>query len=287
MLWSNYHNHSYYCDGVQSLEEHVLAAINQGIFSLGFSSHCPVPFANNWSMPQDRLQDYLNEVDQVKAKFANQIQIYKSLEVDYIPGILGPSSSLIRKADLDYTIGAVHFVEAYDNGQPWEIDGPLHTFTKGLAAIFNNDVKKTVLRYFELTRELLEKDCPTILAHADKIKMHNTSQHFFDETEDWYRKTWLETLEVVRSKGAIVEINTRGVYKKKTLETYPGKAGIEDLLALNIPICLNSDAHHPQEITGCFVETAHLLNSLGHKKLNVLHQGQWQEAAFDEQGLHL
>lgn len=285
MTWTNYHNHCKYCDGVLEIEDHVENAIKSGVKSLGFSSHMPVPFSNHWSMKYENLHTYLQEVDNAIKKYADKIEIYKSLEVDYIPGSLGPSQSMITEAGLDYTIGSVHFVGAYEDGMPWEIDGPHHTFQKGLSEIYKNDIRHVVEKYFAITIQMLEEEAPDILGHVDKIKMHNTSQFYFDEQEAWYKKAIMEVFEVAKSAGVIVEINTRGLYKKKSAEAYPGKEGIKALRDLNVPLCLNSDAHHPKEITGFYSETADLLLGLGIKELMVLRQNEWTSLPFTKEGI--
>ena len=43
MVHSNYHIHSNYCDGKNSLEEMVQAAIQEGLTSIGFTGHAPLP----------------------------------------------------------------------------------------------------------------------------------------------------------------------------------------------------------------------------------------------------
>ena len=53
MLQANYHIHSDYCDGSNTLEEMVQAGIAAGLSSLGLSSHFPLPFANDWTMKED------------------------------------------------------------------------------------------------------------------------------------------------------------------------------------------------------------------------------------------
>ena len=82
-FWTNYHSHSHYCDGVGTLEEQVLGAIEQGVRAFGFSGHSPVFFENEWSMQADKLDEYLTETRLLKEKYAGQIELYTGLEVDY------------------------------------------------------------------------------------------------------------------------------------------------------------------------------------------------------------
>ncbi len=283
--WTNYHNHSHYCDGVDTLEAHILSAVEKGVLSLGFSSHSPVLFENKWSMPQEKLSEYLSELDALKKKYESQISLHKGLEIDYFPDNSHPIQYWKKKAKLDYTIGSVHFVGGLEDGTPWEIDGPLSVFKKGLFEIYQNDIHKALKDYFEIFHHMLEHDCPDILGHLDKIKMHNNKELFFDETKNWYIMLIDGILDHAKDKNVIIEVNTRGIYKKLTQEPYPGALILKKIRDLNIPICLNSDAHHPREITGEYAQVAELLKNIGFKKLMVLKNRGWEARPFDDNGI--
>ncbi len=281
-FWTNYHGHSNYCDGSHILEEYIKCAISQNVKAYGFSSHAPLPFLTDWAMPYEHLVLYFREIDVLRQKYANQIQIYTGLEQDYVPEF-----GLIHKhlSQLDYIVGSVHFVDRFVDGSYWEIDNTTQVFKKGLNNIFQGNIVQAIQRYYALIREMLQVQKPAILGHLDKIKIHNRHENFFDESEAWYREAVEETLWEVAQTNTIVEINTRGIYKKKTQETYPSRWIIERMKALNIPVMINSDAHHPQEVIKAFSATAQLLKGIGYKTLRVLWNGEWQDLAFCEKGI--
>jgi histidinol-phosphatase (PHP family) len=285
MSWTNYHNHCKYCDGVEEIETHVENAIREGIISMGFSSHSPVSFENKWSMEEIDIPRYIEDIRETKEKFSGQIEIYKSLEIDFFPEQSGSIQKWTNDLELDYSIGSVHFIDRFENGTPWEIDGPVSIFEKGLQEIFDNDIRRVLKKYFDYTIQMLENDCPTILGHVDKIKMQNHHSYFFGENESWYQDLLKQTLEVAAKSGVIVEVNTRGLYKKRALETYPGLFGLRLMKDFGIPICLNSDAHHPKEIIGEYENTAKILKQIGFKELLVLKNNTWQARPFDSRGI--
>lgn len=284
MSWTNYHNHCHYCDGKGTVEEHIKSAISSKILSLGFSCHAPVPFANNWSMSKDRIQDYLDEIEEGKQKYEDKIYVYKSLEVDYIPGMISPSDEEINALNLDYTIGSVHFVGEFANGRLWEIDGRFEVFKKGLNDIYKNDVKYVVQRFYELTREMVRESCPDIIGHLDKIKMHNRDR-LLDEQSDWYRDEIMHTLEEIQGTSAIVEVNTRGIYKKLTTETYPSPWILRHMEQMGIPIHINADSHHPRELVKEFATTYELVHSLGFRQMKVMLNGSWDFVDINQYGI--
>ena len=111
--WTNYHGHCNYCDGRGEMEAYIKKAIEYGMKNIGISSHAPVPFNVDWTMSPGKLNAYVNEIDALKAKYADEIPVYKSLEVDYIPNAISVNSAHIRNAQLDYSVGSIHFVDFF------------------------------------------------------------------------------------------------------------------------------------------------------------------------------
>jgi histidinol-phosphatase (PHP family) len=253
----------------------------------GFSSHAPLPFESIWAMKHEALPKYVAEIRALQEKYRDDLQIYCGMEVDYIPGKTGPKNKAILEAGLDYTIGSVHFVEWFPDGRGWEIDGSHQVFLDGLQGIFGGNVQKAVSRYFELTRQMIAEECPDVVGHIDKIKIQDEEGRLFSQQALWYQQEMRQTLQLIADAGAIIEVNTRGIYKKKTTETYPARWVLEEIHRLGIPITLNSDAHHPDEITACFADTARLLQSVGFRQVHILYDGAWKAVRFDEGGVRV
>lgn len=284
MPWTNFHQHTYYCDGTDSPETVVQAALAQNVIALGFSSHAPIPFPMPWCMKREKLDAYTQEVLAVKERYADRLPIFLGLEIDYVAGMMGPKSP--HFSHLDYSVGSVHLVGPPFEGQRyWEIDGTLKVFKEGLAAVFDNNIQKAVETYYAQIRKMVTEEPPDIVGHLDKVKMNNADNRFFSENDPWYKKAVLDTLETIAETGSIIEVNTRGIYKKKVTTTYPSPWILEHIRDMNIPIMLNSDAHHPREITRFFAETAAMLKGMGFKKLHLLSQNGWEARGFYEDGL--
>ncbi len=273
-MWSNYHTHSTFCDGKSSLKDIVDRAISFQMKSIGFASHGPLPFECDWCMRADRFGDYLSEIQALKMN--PDIEVYAGLEVDYIPGRVGPADFSNR---LDFTVGSVHFVDAFE-GKHWEADNTLPQFEEGLLKVFDNDVKKAVQRYFELIREMLVKSTPTILGHMDRIKVHNMHREFFDEQAGWYLTEVSDTLELAKQKGVIVEVNTRGLQRKRSRESFPGNFALKRIAELNIPVHLASDAHHADDLIALFPDVAGQMIHAGITKVVQLRDAKWEAVAL-------
>lgn len=285
MAWTNYHSHTHFCDGKGAPEEFVEAAIQAGITSYGFSSHAPVTYDTPWAMKAGEVQRYVSEINRLKIKYRGQIQLYCSLETDFIPGSSPQERGNLHKFDWDYKLSAVHFVEEFRGGKPWEIDGTAEQFADGIKKIFKGSAQRAVTRYFELVRWMVMLESPDIVAHLDKIKMNNPQNQWFKESEEWYRKEVDKTLKTIANLGSIVEINTRGLYKGKTLDLYPSNWMLERMHALRIPVTLSSDAHTPKEVAAGFEVAARVLRQVGFTHVFVLFKGKWMEAPLTESGI--
>lgn len=277
MQLANHHAHSHFSDGRLTPEEYLKNAIDQRLLSYGFADHAPIPLDNFRAMEMDQLDAYLAEVDRLKAQYEAQIQVYKSLEVDYIPGVINIHSPHVVAADLDYTVGAVHFVERFANGRPWGFEASHENFQRGIDEVFDGDVRQAISRYYALIREMVTEHCPDVVAHLDRIKKLNKGDRYFSEDEDWYRQEVLETLVLIAGSGAVMEVNTKGFYKKEIEETYPGKWVLQVARELNIPVHLSSDAHHPDDITKGFEFAGGVLKDIGYRTTCIFLDGSWQE----------
>ncbi len=246
---TNFHTHSNYCDGKATLREMVDFAVAHGFTALGFSGHCPLPFENSYSITD--YEGYCNEIRALKAEYADRIKILLGLEMDYVPGMLEDFSPLIEQGGLEYTIGSVHLVTdgpADTDDQLWMIDGSRYqTYDEGLQKVFGGDIRRGVRAYFHNENAMLQKNRPTVVGHPDKIVMHNRDR-YFHEDEPWYRDLALETIHLIHDLGLICEINTRGIYKGRHADYYPGKWLIEEMKTLRIPVIVSTDAHAPEDL---------------------------------------
>ena len=277
----NLHTHSIYSDGKSQPREIVEEAVRQGLTTLGFSEHSPLPFDNNFSVKSADMPKYVAEIAQLKAEFKGKIDIYCGLEADYLTGVSEPFAVTKEKYHLDYLIGGVHLVgQSANPDEIWFIDGPKwEVYDEGLQKFFDGDIRRAVRRFFEQSNEMIENEPFDIIAHFDKIKMHNRDR-YFHEDEPWYRKLALETLDLICKKGLVMEINTRGLYKKRYNGFYPSPWLMEEACKMHIPAIISADAHHFSEITLEFEAAENALKKAGYRSVVNFKDGKWIEVAF-------
>lgn len=248
---TNYHTHSTFCDGKASPREMVEFALEHGFTALGFSGHSPLPFANRFSIKD--YPGYCREIRSLQQEYAGRIDIRLGLEVDYIPGLHEDFTPLKEQGGLDYVIGSVHLITVPGITPTciddlWYIDGArCEPYDEGLLRFFGGDIRRAVRAYFDQQNAMLVRNRPDIVGHPDKIVMHNRGR-YFSEDEPWYRSLALETIHLIRELGLICEINTRGIYKGRHADYYPGKWLIREMKPLHIPVIVSTDAHAPEDL---------------------------------------
>jgi histidinol-phosphatase (PHP family) len=142
MRYACIHTHTEFCDGSGTVEDFCRAAFKKGLVSLGFSAHGPLPqeagFKAEWTIPRERLEEYMEAVRAAKHRWEGRLPVYLGLEVDYIPGVTGPADAFFQNLGLDYIIGSVHFVLP-PRGAPFCVDGPAGELEAGVRNGFGGD----------------------------------------------------------------------------------------------------------------------------------------------------
>lgn len=252
MIYSNFHTHSKYSDGKEEMSAYCQKAIDLGFHSLGFSDHAPVKFNNSFSIHPEKLSAYFEEVEKMKKIYEGKLNVFLSLEADYIPGYTYDFDEFRKQADIDYIIGSIHLVFNKENEKAWFIDGGnQEVWDDGLEKIFNGDIKLGVRSFFEQNMEMIETQNPDILGHMDKIKMHN-KERLFSKEDKWYMDLIEACLLSIKKHNVVIEVNTRGLYKGRCMELFPSPFIVAKAQKMGIPIMLNSDAHHSDHLNGAY-----------------------------------
>ncbi len=278
-MLQNLHTHTRFSDGSGEPEIYLQEAIRQGFSALGFSDHSPLPFENTFALKEDLVDLYCKTINTLKESTPD-LDVFLGMEVDYINGRGYSPEYFKNKFPLDYIIGSVHLVRNPDVEELWFIDGPvIKTFDDGLTTVFAGDGRKGVTAYYRQIQEMVVNHKPDIIGHLDKIKMHNHDR-YFSENDPWYIALIDETLDMILNAGCVVEVNTRGVYKKRSPTFFPGPGVLKKINALKIPVTISSDAHKPHELSMLFAEARLQLRELGFTSTLVRNRSGWSECSI-------
>lgn len=281
MQLSNYHSHCTFCDGRSTPEDFVKFAISHGFRAYGFSSHSPLPFETFWNMSKDDMPEYLAEINRLKEKYAGRLEIYTSLEIDYLDETYNPSIAYFQELPLDYRIGSIHFLplsEHLSEDNMVCIDGAFADYKDSVDRYFEGKISKLVTRYFDSTLKMIEAGGIDIVGHMDKIYMNGHKCEGFSFDADWYQKPFKAVLDLIAQKGLMVEVNTKNLIKKQQI--FPRKEYLGLLKDMNIPVMVNSDCHYPDLVNDGRTEAFEILKEIGFKTTRELIKGNWQDVAI-------
>lgn len=278
MTLSNLHTHTRFSDGSDEPEKYIEAAMAAGMTSIGFSDHSPLPFENSFALRESEVPDYCETILRHKTSATSLMSpfgVFLGMEVDFIPGMGHPFDHFRKNYPVDYLIGSVHLIRKDERDDLWFIDGPdPATYDEGLNRLYGGDARTGVTAYYHQINEMLTTQHMEVIGHLDKIKMHNRGR-LFSEDEPWYVALVDETLDLIKQTGVIVEVNTRGMYKKRSETTFPGPAILKKINMLRIPVIITSDAHRPEEVDRLFSETTLLLKETGFREVMELTAEGW------------
>ena len=115
------HTHSRYCDGHGEIADYAKAAVAAGLAGYGASGHAPVPFACDYAISLEKLDQYCHDVRQTARDFQDRLPVYLGLELDYLPGLADFYQRELFPRGLEYVVASVHYLG--ENGaEPWCYD---------------------------------------------------------------------------------------------------------------------------------------------------------------------
>ncbi|MBI4856012.1 MAG: histidinol-phosphatase HisJ [Acetobacterium woodii] len=277
MLLANYHIHSDYCDGKNTLEEMVVAGITAGLTSLGLSSHLPLPFTNDWTMKEEYIDQYLNDVKNLKEKYASIIELYCGIEIDFFidrQDISDLAKKIIPR--LDYTIMSIHTLGNTKGDDVSYIDESQHDFEQGIEKYYQGDTQAYIKEYYQGIAKMVTMFEPDILGHLDLIKKYNQNNYFFNEKDSWYQETVKRCLDVIATTKTKIEINTGANMRTPGVGRYPSDWMIPEMKKRNIPITIGGDSHSVTGIVYEYEEAEIYLEKCGYHEYWMLNKGRWE-----------
>jgi len=233
-------------------------------------------------MSKNDMPEYLAEIDRLKKKYSDRLEIYTALEIDYLDETYNPSVPYFQELPLDYRIGSIHFLPISEHLSEENmvcIDGSFADYKASVERYFEGDIRKLVTRYYDSTLKMIEAGGIDIVGHIDKIYMNGHKCEGFSFDAAWYQEPFRATLDLIAEKGLMVEINTKNLEKKQQL--FPRKEYLGLLKEMNIPVMVNSDCHYPDLVNDGREKAFKLLKEIGFKSTRELVKGEWQDVAID------
>lgn len=255
----NFHTHTQFCDGRNTVEEMARAAADAGILHLGFTPHSPIPIESPCNMAESDLPAYFSEIARMKNELEGRINIYTGLEKDYLGSEFKEAESKFGDLKFDYTIGSVHFIPA-PGGEPVDIDGRFENFKVKMEHHFDNDIRYVVETFYSQSHAMLADGGFDILGHFDKIAQNASYFRPGIENETWYRTLIDDYIDDIIARDFIVEINTKA--REQHGRFFPHERYWKRLADAGLTLIVNSDAHYVDRIVASRDEAFVLLDKI-------------------------
>ena len=199
----NFHTHTTFCDGKNTAEEMVIAAIEKGFTVLGFSGHSYTYFDESYCMSKENVRAYQKEIQRLKEAYADKIILYCGVEQDFY--------SEESVSDFAYAIGSVHYIKR--DGQFLPVDEGADIMERDIRELFGGDPYAYAKVYFETVGEVLKKTGADIIGHLDLLSKFNEKQVFFNTKDKRYREYGIGAIEALIPYDKPFEINMGAIYR--------------------------------------------------------------------------
>ncbi len=259
----NLHTHTNYCDGRNTAEEMILAAIELGFTSLGFSGHAPMPASipADCAMTAEDVPKYKAEISALREKYADKIEIFLGTEFD--------AYSEMDLSGLDYIIGSVHYIKRADGSivdfdlSPDAVKGIINGVYGGYGMQFAKE-------YYEEMARMPERIQPDIVGHFDIVTKTAEVNPFIDMESKEYKGYALEALHAISKKCRLFEVNTGAIPRGYRTSPYPAPFILKEMKTLGLGVVISSDCHFAHSLNAHFDTALELIKECGFTEVYTL-----------------
>jgi histidinol-phosphatase (PHP family) len=249
------HVHTKFCPhgSKDSFEAYIERALELGYTEISFTEHAPLPERfddptplSDSAMKKADLNDYFNEISQLKNQYAGKITINAGLEVDFIEGYERETAHFLNEIGplLDDAILSVHFLK--DSLGYSCVDYSPENFQAMISTY--GSIEKVYQNYYRTVLKSIDADLgpykPTRIGHISlvhKFQLKYPINRTFDSEID-------QILNAIKHRNYELDYNGAGTAKPLCREPYPPAHIIKKAKSLDIPLVYGSDAHQAKEL---------------------------------------
>lgn len=254
---ADFHVHTTYCDGSSSPEETILAAIDKGMKTVGFSGHCHTPYDESYCMLPEDVAAYEKEIRELAGKYADRIEVLCGIEQDCLAGCANVKGATADGGRWDYAIGSCHYIKTDTDFIAFEgmasgyvpVDETPEIIRAAIAECFGGDPYALTELYYETVADAIELTGADIIGHLDLVAKFNEGGEnggkgrFFDEDHPRYVTAWKKAVDKLVKTGKPFEINMNGMAKEYRTEPYPSEPIRNYIKEKGGTFILSSDSH--------------------------------------------
>ena len=233
------HVHTRYCDGADTPEEMILAAIDGGLDAIGFSAHSHTPFDTRYCLGAGKTEEYRREIFMLREKYRGRIRVFCGIEQDLYSG---------RAEGFDYVIGSVHYLRL--DGEYVPVDDSPEILLDAADRFFGGDMCALAVEYFSAVSRVVEETGADIIGHFDLITKFNENGRLFDETDERYVKSRDAAAISLLKTGKPFEVNTGAIARGYRSVPYPCTDVLRLISAHGGGVIMSGDSHSADTL--CF-----------------------------------
>lgn len=232
----DFHVHTSYCDGENTPEEMIFAALDLGMSAIGFAGHSHTNFDECACMSLEETDGYEDEIRTLAMEFGDQIEVFCGIEQDYY--------SEEATDRWDYVIGSVHYLPSQLSFDDTEL-----MLQQAIEGEYGGDVYSLCEDYYRLLADVVRKTNADVIGHFDLVCKFNRGGErqrqgkYFDEGNPRYIAAWQKAADTLLETGKPFEINYGAVIKEYRTEPYPSVAIQNYLAERGGRFIFSSDAH--------------------------------------------
>lgn len=243
----DFHVHTCFCDGENTPEEMIFAALDVGMSTIGFVAHSHTNFDECACASIEATDQYEEEVRTLAMEFGEQIDILCGIEQDYY--------STEPTERWDYVIGSVHYLpERHHASEPdgedhLSFDDTEEMLQQAIDEQYSGDVYSLCEDYYRLVADVVRQTGADIIGHFDLVAKFNKGGEgqkagkYFDEGHPRYVAAWQKAADALLETGRPFEINYGAVISGRRTEPFPGPAIRKYLADRGAEFIFSSDAH--------------------------------------------
>ena len=236
MELKNFHTHTTYCDGKNTAEEMILAAINQGFTALGFSGHSHTSIDPSYCMTTDETRRYIDELKALREKSTRTRSGYTSV----LRQIFTQTKLICRSLTIQSV--PVHYVKAGDVYVPVD-ESPAQHQIDYVNKYFGGSFISFSQAYYENVAKLGEKINPSFIGHFDLVTKFNENDCLFSTKDPRYIEAWQAAADELLKLKVPFEINTGAIARNCRVTPYPALDIAEYITERGGEFILSSDCH--------------------------------------------
>lgn len=196
----DYHIHTNYSDGRNTIEEYLEAAERIRLKEIAFTDHLffsphRIFKGRKISIEPEEIENYVREIRDARERYSVKAKI--GLEVDYLAGREGEARGIVDKHPFDFILGTPHVLE-----------GHLITIREELLKFMGEkSMAEAYEMYFSEVKGAVESGIFDVIAHPDVIRSMCRSLYHRELPFERYKDLVEKVAELMVERGVGIEAN--------------------------------------------------------------------------------